>query len=69
MHTRFFTSGEGLSTQVPIGPEERLKRSSWIVCDNLVSLRKGDLTNYMASLSRAKIANLNDALKMAMDLV
>jgi mRNA interferase MazF len=64
-----FTSGEGLSTQVPIGPEEGLKHSSWIMCDNLVSLRKADLTNYIGSLSMAKIADLNYALKMALDLV
>ena len=64
-----FTSGEGLSTQVPIGPEEGLKRSSWIMCDNLVSLRNADLTQYIGSLSRSKIADVNQALKMALDLV
>lgn len=63
-----FTSGEGLSTQVPIGPEEGLKQSSWIMCDNLVSLRKAELTNYIGSLSRVKIASVNNALKMALDL-
>jgi len=64
-----FSSGQGLSTQVPIGPEEGLKHASWIMCDNLVSLRKTDLTNYIGSLSRAKIGNLNNALQMALDLV
>jgi mRNA interferase MazF len=64
-----FTSGQGLSTQVPIGQEEGLKHSSWIMCDNLVSLRKADLTNYIGSLSRATIVNLNNALKMALDLI
>ena len=64
-----FTSGQGLSTQVPIGAEEGLKHVSWIMCDNLVSLRKADLTNYIGSLSRTKLANLNDALKMALDII
>ena len=64
-----FTNSEGLSTQVQIGLEEGMKHSSWIMCDNLVSLRKSDLTNYIGALSRAKIANLNDALKMALDIV
>jgi mRNA interferase MazF len=64
-----FTSGQGLSTQVPIGAEEGLKHASWIMCDNLVSLRKADLTNYIGSLSRTKLANVNDALKMALDLI
>ena len=64
-----FTSGQELSTQVPIGVDEGLKHASWIMCDNLVSLRKADLTNYIGSLSRTKLANLNDALKMALDLI
>jgi mRNA-degrading endonuclease toxin of MazEF toxin-antitoxin module len=46
-----------------------LKHSSWIMCDNLVSLRKADLTNFIGSLSRSKVADLNEALKMALDLV
>ena len=63
-----FTSGEGLSTQVPVGPDEGLKHSSWIMCDNLVSLLKSDLTQYVGSLSPAKLSELNRALKMALGL-
>lgn len=63
-----FSSGEGLSTQVGIGPEEGLKRPSWIMCDNLVSIRKSELTNYVGSLSSSKLAELEHALKMALDL-
>jgi mRNA interferase MazF len=64
-----FTSGQGLSTQVPVGPEEGLKHPSWIMCDNLVSLQKSDLTHFLGSLSRSKMGELNRALKMALDLV
>ncbi len=63
-----FTSGEGLSTQVSIGPDEGLKHPSWIMCDNLVSLRKSELTNYVGSLSGPKLAEFDRALKMALDL-
>src|SRR5579863_2837187 len=63
-----FTSGEGLSTQVAIGPDEGMKHPSWIMCDNLVSLRKADLTQYVSSLRAAKLAELNRALQMALDL-
>jgi mRNA interferase MazF len=63
-----FTHGDGLSTQVAVGPEEGLKHSSWIMCDNLVSLRKTDLTQFLGSLSRARLAELDHALKMALDL-
>ncbi|HWY43940.1 MAG TPA: type II toxin-antitoxin system PemK/MazF family toxin [Candidatus Sulfotelmatobacter sp.] len=63
-----FSTGEGLTTQVPVGPDEGLKHHSWITCDNLVSIRKSDLTNYIGSLSPAKLTELNRALKMALDL-
>ena len=63
-----FSSGEGLSTQVAVGPDEGLKHDSWMMCDNLVSLRKADLTQFLGSLSRSKLAELNQALKIALDL-
>jgi mRNA interferase MazF len=63
-----FSNGEGLSTQVAIGPDEGMKHSSWIMCDNLVSVRKSELTDYVGSLSSAKLKELNDALIMALDL-
>ena len=64
-----FRAGEGLSTQVDIGPAEGLKHPSWVMCDNLVSLRKADLTQYIGSLPKPKIAELDAALKMALDLI
>jgi mRNA interferase MazF len=63
-----FSSGEGLSTQLAVGPDEGLKRQSWIMCDDLVSMRKAELTNFVGSLSRPKLAELDRALKMALDL-
>jgi mRNA interferase MazF len=63
-----FSSGEGLSTQVQIGPDEGLKYESWIMCDNLVSLRKADLTNLLGSLSGKKVTELNRSLAAALDL-
>jgi mRNA interferase MazF len=63
-----FSEGQSLSTQISVGPDEGLKHHSWIMCDNLASLRKSDLTNYVSSLSPAKLGDLNRALKMALDL-
>jgi mRNA interferase MazF len=63
------THGEGLSTQVPVGPDEGLKHPSWIMCDNLVSLRKADLTQFLGSLTRPRLAEVDQALRMALDLV
>jgi len=64
-----FSTGGGLSSQVSVGPAEGLKHSSWVMCDNLVSLRKADLTQYIGSLPKPKIAELDAALKMALDLI
>lgn len=63
-----FSNGEGLSTQIAVGPDEGLKHSSWIMCDNLLSVRKSELTNYLGVLSRPKLAELDYALKMALEL-
>ena len=45
-----------------------MKHPSWIMCDNLVSLRKSELTSYIGSFSSARLEELNNALKMALDL-
>jgi len=63
-----FSYGEGLSTQIAIGQDEGIKHPSWIMCDNLVSIRKSELTDYVGSLSSAKMAELNGALKIALEL-
>jgi mRNA interferase MazF len=63
-----FSGDEGLSTQVGIGTDEGLKHPSWIMCDNLVSLRKTDLTHFLGTLSRSKRSALNQSLRMALDL-
>jgi mRNA interferase MazF len=63
-----FSSGEGLTTQVSVGPDEGLKHSSWVMCDNLVSLRKSDLTQYVGTLSASKVSGLTRALRIALDL-
>ena len=63
-----YSSGEGLATQVAVGREEGLKHASWITCDNLVSLRKADLTHYLGSLRTVKREELDKALRLALDL-
>jgi len=63
-----FTDGDALSTQVSIGPEEGLKHQSWIVCDNLRSIRKSELTQYLGSLSWSKLTELDEALRIALAL-
>ena len=63
-----FTNGEAISTQVPVGPDEGLKHDSWIICDNLRSLPKTHFAQFLGSLSRSKLAELDEALRIALAL-
>ena len=57
-----------LSTQVRVGIEDGLKHDSSIHCDELISLPKSSLTNFVGSLVKQKMAELDKALKIALDL-
>jgi len=63
-----YSARHGLSTQVLAGIDEGLKHESSIHCDELVSLPKSVLTNYVATLSAEKIEELNKALRIALDI-
>ena len=58
----------GLSTQVSVGIDEGLKHESAIHCDELVSLPKPALTDFVGSLPPDKLAAVNEALKIALEL-
>lgn len=64
-----YTKHDGLSTQVLVGIDDGLKHDSSIHCDELVSLQKSLLTNYIGSLPLKKIEALDQALKIALDIV
>jgi len=63
-----YSRHDGLSTQIKIGTEDGLKHESSIHCDELVSLPKNKLTNFIGTLPEIKIFELNEALKIALDL-
>lgn len=63
-----YSSYHGLHSQVSVGVDEGLKQQSAIHCDALISLPKSALTNYVGSMSAAKISQLNRALSVALDL-
>ena len=63
-----YSAFHGLATQVAVGVEEGLKHDSAIHCDELVSLPKTALTDYVGSLSSSKLSELNRALAVALDL-
>jgi mRNA interferase MazF len=63
-----YSSYHGLATQVPVDIEEGLVHASSIHCDDLVSLPKSILTDFIGALSQRQIEELNEALKVALGI-
>lgn len=63
-----YTAYDGLASQVPVGLDEGLKHDSSVHCDELISLLKSVLTNFIGTLSPAKMEQLDQALRIALDL-
>ncbi|SJM90538.1 type II toxin-antitoxin system PemK/MazF family toxin [Crenothrix polyspora] len=63
-----YTQYHGFSTQVHVDIDDGLKHSSSIHCDELISLPKSVLTDYIGVLSIFKLTELNNALKIALSL-
>jgi mRNA interferase MazF len=63
-----YTAYDGLATQVPLGVEDGMKHECALHCDNLISLQKSALTNFVATLSAEKASALDRALAVALDL-
>ncbi len=58
----------GLPTEVEVGVDEGLKHDSSIRCDELVSIAKSDLTDFIGSLSPLKNEELSQALRDALEI-
>ena len=63
-----YSARHGLSTQVPVGPEEGLRHDSSIHCDELVSLPKSLLTNFIGDLGSPRLVELDRALVSALGI-
>ena len=63
-----YTARHGLSTQVPVGADEGLRHESSVHCDELVSLPKALLTQFVGRLGRPRWPELDAALAVALDL-
>lgn len=63
-----YSARHGLSTQVNVGPEEGLKHESAIHCDELVSLSKPVLTDFVGALAPSKVRELDLALAAALGI-
>jgi len=63
-----YTARHGLSTEVPVGPDEGLRHDSSVHADALVSLPKSALTHFVGSLPPARLADLDRALVAALGI-
>ena len=63
-----YTNVLGLSTEVVVGPEDGLPKTCSIRCDFLTLMFKSKLTGYVSQLGSSKLAELNRALKRALEL-
>ena len=63
-----YTSYNVLSTQVPVGVDNGIKHDSSIHCDELISLPKRGLTNFIGTLNPAQMAALDRALAIAVGI-
>jgi mRNA interferase MazF len=61
-----YSNYSGISTQGPVGTREGLKHDSCIYCDELISIPKNILTNYVGTLSYEKVIELNEAIRIAL---
>ncbi|HYN10749.1 MAG TPA: type II toxin-antitoxin system PemK/MazF family toxin [Vicinamibacterales bacterium] len=62
------TTRYGLSTEVPVGPDEGLRHESSVHCDALVSLSKSRLTQFVGTVPPSKIPALDRALSAALGI-
>lgn len=58
----------GLTTEVVLEPEDGVLRTSALRCDFLTLMFKASLTDFVATLSARRLAELNRALAVALDL-
>ena len=63
-----YSTRSGLSTQVDLGRESGLKHESTVSCDDLVSLQRGRLTDFIGAVPAARLDDLDRALAIALGL-
>ena len=63
-----YSARHGLSTQVLVGADEGLRHDSSVHCDELVSLTKTALTQFVGRLGPSRMPELDCALAAALDI-
>ena len=61
-----YSKYNGSPTQVEIGTDDGMKHDSVVYCDELMSIPKSMLTNYIGALSITKMEEVNTALSIVL---
>lgn len=64
-----YAGRHGLSTEVPVGPDDGLRQASSVQCDALVSLPKAVLTQRLGRLRPSRLDEIDRALAVALALI
>jgi len=64
----YYTSSEGLATEVAVGIAEGRKHESSILCDALISAPKSALTDFVGSLPSERLKAFDAALRIVLAL-
>jgi mRNA interferase MazF len=63
-----YSKYDGLPTQVEVGVDEGLKHDSAVYCDELTSIQKSVLTDFISKIPHDKMEAVNAALRVALAL-
>lgn len=63
-----YTAGGFSEAELPLGPSEGLKHASFGRCDELISVPRSKLTDYVGALPADREHELNRALAIALDI-
>lgn len=63
-----YTNAHGVATEVPVGPDNGLRHHSVVRCDEVTSVEKKRLVDYVGSLPPEKMREVNRALAIALDI-
>lgn len=63
-----YSAYDGLASQVAVGVTEGLKHDSAVHCDELISIPKSSLTDYVGKLVDKKLNELDEALAVAVGI-
>jgi mRNA interferase MazF len=63
-----YTNAHGIATEVPVGPGDGLRHDSVVRCDEVTSVEKRRLVDYVGSLPESRMREVNRALAIALDV-